>query len=104
MGFTPASFRGSGIKKKEVLELLSQGENGSLTKATWSKCFTAVNPLEGDEKVNRVHLSYPFTKGMVLAYIAYLLQRGLAAESINTYLSGIHQAHLTRGELPGCLR
>ena len=40
-----------------------------------------------------MHFSYPFTKGMFMAYIGYLMQRGLAAESINTYLSGIKHGH-----------
>ena len=88
----------------EVLELLSQRANESLAKATWSKYSTAVNHLEEAEKVTGVHFSYPFTKGMVLAYIGYLLQRVLAAESINNYHLGIRQAHLMIGELPGCLR
>ena len=78
-----------------MFDLLTRSANGRQAKATWAKHSTAVNHLEGAEEA--------FTKGMVLAYIGYLMQRGLAAEGINTYLTGIRQAHLTRRERPGCL-
>ena len=32
------------------------------------------------------------------------MEKNLSSESISTYLSGIRQAHLTKGEVPGCLR
>ena len=78
-----------GIQNKRILQILAEAENGSLAQSTWQKYNSAQRHIKGAEKTSGVRFSFPFTYKMTMAYVGYLLSRGLRSESISVYLSGI---------------
>lgn len=49
-------------------------------------------------------LTYPLSENTVIIFIAWLNNKGLKANSINSYLSGLRQIHLTLGLNPPIIR
>jgi len=60
--------------------------------------------MEKCSKETGAIMKFPLDEGKVLVFIGWLLKRGLAAATINAYLSGLRQAHLTAGVILPSLR
>ena len=103
-GFTKESFKGLGGLSDSVCELLAKKSNGSLASSTWRKYGVAQGHLITASRVLNVRFSFPFSASMTLNFIGYLLIRGLQANTIETYLSGIRNAHIVRGVDPHHLK
>ena len=74
--------------------------NSALTQNTHSTYKTAERMWELCAQDTGITGQFPVTKDEVLVYTAWLLKRGLCAATINSYLSGIRTAHLTKGLVP----
>ena len=103
-GFTKESFKGLGGLSDSVCELLAKKSNGSLASSTWRKYGVAQGHLNTASRVLNVRFSFPFSASMTLNFIGYLLVKGLQANTIETYLSGIRNAHIVRGVDPHHLK
>ena len=49
-------------------------------------------------------MTFPLSDEKILVFISWLLSRGLSASTINSYLSGIRQAHISAGVFLPSLR
>ena len=103
-GFSKESFKRLGGMSDSVCELLAKKSNGSLASSTWRKYGVAQGHLVKASKDLNVRFSFPFSASMTLNFIGYLLIRGLQANTIETYLSGIRNAHIVRGVDPHHLK
>ena len=101
--FTPNSFN-SITTNQELTTSLAVLANHSLTKKTWSSYSTAGKMLQNCCTETNTPLSYPLQENTIIIFIAWLNNRGLKASSINSYLSGIRQIHLTLGLNPPLIR
>ena len=72
--------------------------NFSLAKSTWSTYSTAENHVAACNADMNTTLSFPFSVGHLLTYIAWLVdRRKVRAKTVQVYLSGLRMAHLRRG-------
>lgn len=82
-------------------EMLASAANFSLAKKTWSTYSTAIRMLDKCGTETGSNMQFPLDENNTLTFIAWLMNRGLSTSTINSYLSGIRQAHLVRGiEIP----
>ena len=103
-GFTKETFKNLGVANESMCIRLASKSNGSLATATWRKYGTATNHLDRASKELNMNFTFPFDVSMTLTFVGYLIKRGLQADTIESYLSGIRQAHITKGLLPHCLK
>ena len=101
--FTPESFT-TFTTNPELAQSLSNLANHSLTKKTWSSYATAGRMLKTCCSESNLPLTYPLSDSTILSFIAWLNNRGLKASTINSYLAGIRQIHLTLGLTPPMIR
>lgn len=98
--YTEKSFSAMNIDKK-WLAVLSDIANHGLSRGTWSSYKTALKALKCCEYDTNTRMGFPLKPNQVLTFIAWMSKRGLAEKTINVYLSGIRQCHLTEGvDLP----
>lgn len=72
--------------------------NFSLAKSTWSTYATAENHVASCNREMETNLSFPFSVGDILTYIAWLVdRRKVRAKTVQVYLSGLRMAHLRHG-------
>lgn len=72
--------------------------NFSIAKSTWSTYTTAENHVVACNREMNINLSFPFSVGNVLTYIAWLVdRRKVRGKTVQVYLSGLRMAHLRRG-------
>ena len=81
----------------ELRSTLSQAANFSLSKSTWSTYKTSLNRLKDCETETKVTMTLPLDEKKILTFIGYLLKKGLAASTIESYLSGLRQAQIAAG-------
>lgn len=101
--FSVNSFESTNVSERGK-ELLANAANHSLAKKTWSSYSTAIKMLERCGEETDTLVSFPLTEDKVLTFLAWLMERNLSTSTINTYLSGIRQAHLISGVEPPVLR
>lgn len=83
------------------LSTLTDIANHGLSQGTWSSYKTALKALKNCEMEESSSMRFPLGQKQVLTFIAWLSKRGLSQKTINVYLSGIRQCHLTEGvDLP----
>lgn len=83
------------------LSTLTDIANHGLSQGTWSSYKTALKALRTCEKEENSRMSFPLGQKQILTFIAWLSKRGLSQKTINVYLAGIRQCHLTEGvDLP----
>ena len=85
-------------------QILVSSANNSLAKKTWSAYKTAQNNLCKFAEETGCQVDLPLSEGKILAFSAWLLNRGTTAATIETYISGLRSAHLIAGEAPPQLR
>lgn len=91
--FSPDSFHQLSTDP-ELCHLLSNLANHSLSKSTWSTYRTAYKMLL---KCFNNNINFPLTQPSIIIFVGWLSSRGLSVSTINSYLAGIRQVHLTLG-------
>ena len=85
---------------QRVASVLTSALNASKSKASWKNHEVAIRHIEKAQEEFGIRMAIPFTKKMVWAYVAFLKQRGMKADSIKNYLSAVRSEHLVRGYCP----
>lgn len=101
--FSATSFDSLNIPD-HLKHLLAQLSNHSLAKSTWSSYKTSFKKLGAFSRETGTDISLPLSDETSLAYVAWLLNRGVSATTVDSYISGIRQLHLTAGLTPPLLR
>ena len=83
---------------------LADNSNNSIAQQTWSAYRTAFNKLATFAAETGCQVDLPLAEETTLAFSAWLLNTGVTASTLETYLSGIRAAHLTAGKNPPKLR
>ena len=81
-------------------KLLAKISNNSLARSTWSSYRTSLNKLDQYAEETGNSITFPTSKDTVLSFTAWLLAKGVGTSTVNTYLAGVRQAHLTMGMEP----
>ena len=81
-------------------KLLATTSNFSLAKNTWSTYRTANNQLEVFSVDTGHPISFPLDQETTLSFTAWLINRGVGKSTINSYLAGLRNTHLTLGLTP----
>ena len=79
-------------------DALARVANHSLAVSTWSSYNTAARMLQKCELETGSSMGFPLAESQVLIFIAWMIERGLAASTMDSYLAGIRQTHLASGE------
>lgn len=81
----------------DIKALLTSTANHALAKSTWSSYKTSLNRLRDCEAETGKNMDLPLNERQVILFIGYLLKENLAASTIETYMSGLRQAHIAEG-------
>ena len=87
-----------------LAETLSMLANHALTKSTWSTYRTAGRMLTKCFTELGIDATFPLNQEQVFLFVGWLHLRKLAVSTINSYLAGVRQLHLTAGLSPPLLR
>ena len=98
-----ASFQNLNIADN-LKEILVDNSNNSIAQQTWSAYKTAERKLMAFSEETNIPVALPLTEDTVLAFSAWILNSGVSASTLETYLSGIRMTHLAAGENPPQLR
>ena len=71
-----------------------------MAKSTWSSYRTALNKLDQYAEETGNNITFPTSNETILSFTAWLLDKGVGASTVNTYLSGLRMAHMTLGLEP----
>ena len=94
--YTKASFKSIGLSKG-LCEQLAKVANFSLSKSTWSSYSTVKRHLEKCQNDMNTRFYFPMTSNNIVAFVAWLVAKGLTSATINSYISGLRTIHLTQG-------
>jgi len=82
-------------------DTLSNIANHGLSAGTWSSYKTALKALGRCSADSGVSMEFPLNHKQVLTFVAWMSKHNLTQKTINVYLAGIRQCHLTEGvDLP----
>lgn len=102
--FSEETFQGLDLPRN-IIETLTAAGNSSLAKSTWGVYKTAVGHIEKCSMDTGIALTFPMDKKGVLIYVGWLLgTRGVKGSTVESYLSGLRMAHLSKGFDIPCLR
>ena len=101
--FSPSSFGQTNVPA-HLRPLLAELSNHSLAKSTWSSYRTSVKKLEEFSEETATPIGLPISDDTAIAFVAWLLSKGITASTVDTYLSGVRQWHLVSGTTPPLLR
>ena len=94
-------FSADSFKDLQVSEswrsALAAVANHSLAVSTWSSYNTAAKMLQKCEEETAKSMAFPLSENQVLIFVAWMIERGLAASTMDSYLAGIRQTHLASG-------
>ena len=82
---------------EEMKNTLAAAANHAIAKKTWSTYTTAARMRLKCEEETGVIMNLPMAESQTLVLVGWWLNRGLAATTINSYLAGIRQEHITAG-------
>ena len=89
----------------EVKDAITKWANYSKADATWSNYRTAERMLCKCQKDEKVKFDWPMTTDDTYRFVYWMVEkRGLRTSTVNNYLSGIRNAHMTRGLTPPLMR
>ena len=94
--FSKETFREYNLPR-EISEVLANSANRAISENTKSVYSTAVNMLENCASDLKVDLSFPLDEKKILTFIGWNLLKGLKADSIRSYLSGLKKAQKAKG-------
>ena len=82
----------------EVGQILTDRANKALSHNTWKQYKCAENHVKRCESVLNKSMSFPFNLEKTLDFVGYLIKdRNCSSNTINSYLSAIRMAHLSKG-------
>ena len=81
----------------DLASIICNSANFSLSKSSWSSYSTALNMTKKCSEETGTNLSFPFTETKSLIFTGWLIKKGLAATTVDKYLSGIRAMHLAAG-------
>ena len=93
--YSGISFTKTGMSLK-LCEQMADIANHSLSRSTWSTYKTVKGHLDKCQMDLKVRFSFPMTSSQVISFVSWLLKRGLKANTVNTYVSGLRTIHLTK--------
>ena len=76
---------------------MAETANFALAKKSWSTYSTASKMLQRCAAEVGDVMDYPLTESNVLTFVAWMINRGLSSSTMDSYLAGIRQIHLTNG-------
>ena len=85
-------------------ETLAEMSNASLAKTTWSTYQTSLKNLQQFANETNTEITFPLPSETTLAYVGWLLNKGLSAATIDSYISGLMKSHMAAGINPPDLR
>ena len=94
--YSPSSFNLTGLSLN-LRQHLATAANFSKTKDTWSSYGTVKKHLLSCQRNLDINISFPMTNVQTLAFLAWLIRRGLKSSTINSYMSALRTIHLTKG-------
>ena len=83
---------------------LAHNMNHAIARNTWSSYGSGFKKLEKFAEETGTRISLPMTERDTLAFSAWVLNSGVSAATLDTYLSSLRMLHLTRGTNPPQLR
>jgi integrase len=86
-------------------ESLAELANFGIAKSTWSSYRTAERMLMKCQQETKTDFMLPISRDNVLVFIDWLVRvRNVRGSTINSYISGIRQLHISRGMEPPNIR
>ena len=101
--YTERSFQQLAVSER-WRKAMAATANYGLAQSTWSAYRTAAKMLEKCANAVGISMDFPLTENQVLAFVSWMLNRGLSSSTMDTYLAGIRQVHLVNGVNLPCLR
>ena len=101
--FSTQSFDNYNIPEN-LKPTLAAMSNASIAQSTWSTYRTSLNKLRQFSQDTQIQTNLPLPNEVGLAFVAWLLDSGLSAATVDSYISGIKQVHLAAGLNPPDLR
>ena len=89
---------------EELKATLAHNMNHALAKNTWSSYNSGIKKLEEFAVATGTTISLPMQEETILAFSAWILNTGVSAATLETYLCSLRMLHLTEGTNPPQLR
>jgi len=97
-------FKNINITERSKAVLAEAGKHG-LARSTWSTYNTAEKALHVCKSEIGRSFEFPLTEEDILEFVGWLIsERKVKASTINGYLAGLRQAHVSKGYQPPLLR
>lgn len=81
----------------EIADILINAANFSLASSTWSTYRSSINRLNDCSGETGIDMTLPLSESQVSLFVGYLLKENLSASTVESYLSGLRQAHIAAG-------
>ena len=94
--YSEDSFRRLTISENWRKALATTANHG-LAKSTWSSYRTAAKMLQRCGQETNTNMTFPLSEGKVLTFMAWMIARNLSANTMESYIAGIRQTHLSNG-------
>ena len=78
-------------------KIVTNTANHALAKSTWDSYKSSLRRLKDCEQETGTPMNLPLEEKEVILFIAFLIEQDLAASTIESYLSGLRQAHIANG-------
>ena len=78
-------------------KIVTNTANHALAKSTWDSYKSSLRRLKDCERETGTPMNLPLEEREVILFIAFLIEKELAASTIESYLSGLRQAHIAGG-------
>ena len=89
---------------EELKATLAHNMNHAIAKNTWSSYNSGIKKLEEFAVATGTTISLPMQEETILAFSAWILNTGVSAATLETYLCSLRMLHLTEGTNPPQLR
>ena len=85
-------------------EALAKTANAGLAKSSWSAYSTGIKMFYKCCNETNTRISFPINHDTTIIFVAWMLDRGLAASTMKTYLASLRQLHATNNIVSQTLR
>lgn len=90
-------FKNTDLTEQEKVNLAKVSNHG-LAQSTWSNYKTARNMLQKCQEEKEKIFLWPISENDIITFIYWLLtKRNLSSSTIENYLAGVRQIHITKG-------
>ena len=83
---------------------LAATANAGLAKSTWSSYKTGIKMFQLCCRETNAQVSFPLDHDSIVTFVAWMLNRGLAASTMQTYITSLRQFHSLNNFMPPTLR